>query len=527
MPLLQRTHAIVLCGFLVAEVTSLSGTSLLAADKATIPSAGAQSEASARVKDVFGQEQAQAQSSEQKTALAQKLLQTAKGSGQDAADRFVLLRFAWDLATQAGDASLAMQITDEISAVFEVDARRAKLATVKTMDGFMRTARQSAALATIALDVINEAVIKDDYAGAQEAAAIGMAAARRARDWSLVKQFAACDKEIKEGAEAYAGIQAALAKLETDPTNPAANQAVGEYFWFVKGDPEAGILMLALGDDKALKTMAYKDLKGAGSTDEHVELGDGWWDVAQSHEGKRKELLLMRAGGWYGAAKPKLSPGLTLAKVEKRLEQIERIGPPVAATGPSESGAPNIVPDGPRMEERSARDRAKQPPRREPFQPGVVFRLHSGQPSADNATPLVAVGASSEDFDARLRGKAEAELRAMGVRPDLQLKAYAFVCLREPSEVAFDVTNCTCVLDGREITPRGKARQEFKLPLAKGAHPIVMWRNDHGQPGPSFRVIDAKSGENVLFYSEDLLRHHLAMPVRFGGGVLMSRLLKE
>jgi len=61
---------------------------------------------------------------------------------------------------------------------------------------------------------------------------------------------------------------------------------------------------------------------------EQVELGDGWWELAQSHEGRRRETLLLRAGSWYAAAKARLSTGLTLAKVEKRLREVERIGRP-------------------------------------------------------------------------------------------------------------------------------------------------------------------------------------------------------
>ncbi len=126
MSRLQPIHAVVLCGWLVAAVSWFRGGPLHAADKVPIPSADDQSAASALVKDVYGEEHAKAANSEQKTALAQKLLQAAKGIHPGTANQYELLRTAWDLATQAGDATLAIQITDEIAGVFAVDAPSAK-----------------------------------------------------------------------------------------------------------------------------------------------------------------------------------------------------------------------------------------------------------------------------------------------------------------------------------------------------------------------------------------------------------------
>ena len=335
----QRMHSIILCGQLVTAVWYLAGVPVHAEDKVPVPSAAAQDKALALVKDVYGEEYAKAESSEEKTAFAEKLLQTAKGTNQGTANHYALLRVAWDVATQAGDAKVALQVTDAIAGVYEVNALSAKVATVKITIGFARTSTQNTSLSTVALEVVDEAVADDDYDRATELTEIALAAARKARDWQLVKQIAARDKTVKEMAEAHAKAQEALATLESNPTDPAANQAVGEYFCFVKGDWGKGIPMLALGSDEALRTLAQKDLKGASLPNEQVELGDGWWELAHSHKGERREMLLLRAGNWYDAAKAGLSTGLTLAKVEKRLEEIEKIGRP-APKAPTAAKAP-------------------------------------------------------------------------------------------------------------------------------------------------------------------------------------------
>jgi hypothetical protein len=343
MAALRRTRLIIFWCALVTAQWIFNSAVLRAADKAPVPAAEAQNAALKLVKDVYGEEYAKAESPEQKTALAQKLLETAKGTNGGTANHYALLRVAWDVATQAGDAKLAMQITDEIAGVYEVNALSAKVATVKTTDGFVRTSKQRMALATIALELAEEAAAGDDYHSAEELASIGIAAARKAQDWGLVKETVAREKQIKQAAEAYAKIQAVLATLEANPTDPAANQAAGEYFCFVKGDWGKGIPMLALGNDEAFRALAQKDLKRAGTPEEQVELGDGWWDLAQANEGKRREILLLRAGSWYGAAKAGALSGLTLAKVEKRLKEIEKDGRPVAGAKPGASGTTTPV----------------------------------------------------------------------------------------------------------------------------------------------------------------------------------------
>ena len=298
-----------------------------AADRAPVPSAAAQNEALALVKDVYGGEYADAESADQKTALAQKLLQKAKATDQGTANHYALLRVAWDVATQAGDAKVAMQITDAIVGAYEINALSSKMATVRATAESVRSSTQRTALATIAMDLFDEAVAGDDYGAATELAETALAAARKAQDWQLVKQIVARDRAVKEMAGAYETAQKALATLEDDPTNSDANQVAGEFFCFFKKDWMKGIPMLALGSDVALKTLAQKDLKGASSPNEQVELGDGWWELAQTHEGDRRDILLLRAGSWYAAGKAGVS-GLTLDKVDKRLKEIGRIGRP-------------------------------------------------------------------------------------------------------------------------------------------------------------------------------------------------------
>ena len=76
--------------------------------------------------------------------------------------------------------------------------------------------------------------------------------------------------------------------MEAKPTDPEANLIVGRYKCFVKGDWDTGLLMLALGTDPALATLAVKELEGAKSPDEQVKLGDSWWALADKQDGAGK-----------------------------------------------------------------------------------------------------------------------------------------------------------------------------------------------------------------------------------------------
>ena len=364
MQSLQRIHSIILCGFLVTAVWYLAGDPVRAAGKVPIPSGAALDEALKLVKDVYGDEHAKAESSEEKTAFAEKLLQTAKATNQGTANHYALLRVAWDVATQAGDAKVAMQIAEAITSAYEVNVLNAKVATVKTVAGFVRSSTQNTALATVALEVVDEAVASDDYNSATELTGIALAAARKAQDWLLVKRIVARDKAIEQMGEAYAKARKAFVTLENEPANPEANQVAGEYFCFVKADWEKGIPMLALGSDERLKTLAVKELRGANSAQEQVALGDAWWDNAQAKADPEKESLMLRAGFWYRQAEPSLGTGLTQVKIERRLAEL-------AALGREEPESP----------ERPPKKVTKKEPR---LAPGLVLRLFPMQQVQDD-----------------------------------------------------------------------------------------------------------------------------------------------
>ena len=333
----QLTHLIIFCGSLVTTIWLVAGEPLPAADKFPVPSAAAQNEALKLIEGIYADEHGKAQSPEEKTAFAEKLLQTTKETSWGTANHYALLRVAWDVATQGGDVKLAMQISDRIARLYDVNAFIARAATVKKTAESARSSSQNTALAMTALELVDEAVAGDTYDAATELTTIALAAARKARDGQLVKQIVARSKVVAEMAEAHVQVQTALSTLADDPTDPHANQAAGEYYCFVKGDWGKGIPMLALGSDVALRTLAVQDLKGTSSAKEQAELGDQWWQRSESSQDPQlADRLRSRAASWYRASVGRLA-GLDKIRVQKRLNAIARPAGDTAKQEPTPS----------------------------------------------------------------------------------------------------------------------------------------------------------------------------------------------
>ena len=303
---------------LILVVVLSAAISTLGQEKIPVPSDEAQAKALELIKEVYGQEWKDAETSTQKQALATKLLQKSRESADDT-NRYVLLKVARDVAAQAGDAELAFRAIDTMASRYDVDAYKLKGAALSQA---ANSATHSVAVARLSLELIDQAVEKDDFVAAKYLGSLALGAARKGRDGQLVKQVVARNKEVEEAAEAHAEIKDALLRLEDNPVDPDANLAVARYYCFVKANWNRGVPMLALSPDGKLKELAVKELRGVSSAEEQVALGDGWWKMASVSEGGVQKRLEKRADYWYRKALPQLT-GLMKDRVEKRLVTTE------------------------------------------------------------------------------------------------------------------------------------------------------------------------------------------------------------
>src|SRR5262249_43078345 len=232
---------------------ALGLSALHAADPLPVPDEAAQAKAEKVVRDLYKEDYTKKKPAEQ-VEFARKLLKVADDTRDNPAARFVMYREARDLAARAGDLDLALDAGDTTAKVFAVNVIEFKTAALQVAD---RTPTVPARdVAETALEIVDDAVKGDDYAGAAKLLELAARAAGRARnEWAA--------GGVKEGAatrKASAAPEPDRKALRANPDAPAAAAKVGRFLCLVKGDWDAGLPLLAKGNDPKLKAAAEKDL---------------------------------------------------------------------------------------------------------------------------------------------------------------------------------------------------------------------------------------------------------------------------
>ena len=186
-------------------------------------------------------------------------------------------------------------------------------------------------MAEAAPAVVGSLTDADEIELALDVCEAGRSAAQKSRQIALVKELAAKADALKKQQASLQQYRQALAVMEDDPAEPAANLAAGRYLCLVKGDWEQGVPMLALGSDAALKAVALMELRGTDSAEGQAAIGNAWWDAAETRPVAERDTFRLRAGTWYRQAAPKLAGGLAGLKVKQRLEEIAKLGREIPA----------------------------------------------------------------------------------------------------------------------------------------------------------------------------------------------------
>lgn len=280
-----------------------------------VPVGDALARAESGVRAVFKDDYARKQPADKK-ALAQKLLTLARGTADEPANRYVMLRDAQALAVEAGDPVLAAQAIDALAKWYDTDPTAAKLAALEKV---LAAATSTATLRTVhelAGATADAAADADDYAGAVRLAQTAVTAARKGN----LGAAAAEDGEfrlahLKKTREAFDAARPALERLRTDPDDPDANLAAGKFRCFTQGRWADGVKLLAKGASPELRLAGELEL-AAGPAD--VKAGDAWWDAAQLLADAERRAAEARARHWYVRAVGGLT-GLPRARAESRL----------------------------------------------------------------------------------------------------------------------------------------------------------------------------------------------------------------
>lgn len=312
-----------ICSILIAGliVATCYGQATLTTAKLPIPDASLRAEAQKVVAEIYKGDYDKAKTSEQKIALAKKLIADGIATTDDPIGRFVLLRVGMDIAAQEGDAETTLGAIDEMDKHYAIDRFAVNASVIPKIVKAPGISKTRQAIGLRVYQVAEEAIGADRFDIAKQLLQHASSLALTARDGELRTKATERIKQVEAMETQHASVKVALATLESRPTDPDANLAVGKFRCFVKGDWEFGLPMLALGSDSTLKELATRELTEVTEADAQVALGDAWWNLAETEMDTVRPQIQRHAAGWYQKAWPALT-GLVKAKVQSRLKNI-------------------------------------------------------------------------------------------------------------------------------------------------------------------------------------------------------------
>lgn len=302
---------------------------VVAADaRRPVPTYADQAQAQNVFQQRYRKELADAQRPETRSLLARTLMNEADQEG-DASLRYVLRTEARNLAVSAGNPFLAVQIGESIAAEFQRDVWDVHVETLgEVRKSKLAIAREPAL--TVLQSLVRSAIREDRYEAARALAEIGEGMAQEARDPVLRDAFKQASERAQALAAAYRAIQEALAAVQSNGDDPAANETVGRFYALVKQDWKTGLPYLAKAEHAVLRSAARNDLATPTSPTAQLRVADDWWAFAESLEEADKAAVRRRAGYWYLKTE-RFHSGDQLARVRQRLAESGRMVNLIAA----------------------------------------------------------------------------------------------------------------------------------------------------------------------------------------------------
>jgi hypothetical protein len=314
-----REFAVALISAVVLTAVS-RGEEPAARARQPVPATAELTRAESTVQDVYKAEFAKRDDAS-RAALARKLLRESTDKNNDPATRYVLMRDASDEALAADDVATALAALEAMAAEFADKPSDLRLSFLGKAARRVTDPQGAAAVTEAGLRWIDEAVAADDYEQAMtKLAPLVEPEVSRCRDASLQTRYHDRIKEVRGVHEEFLRAQAAMKALAEKPDDPKANLAVGRYLCFAKGEFKSGIPMLVKSGDPVLASLASRDLAGAGTFDDKLNLGDAWAGYGPKHQDVARGCMI-RAQFWYLSAM-KGAKGLARARLMKKLSVL-------------------------------------------------------------------------------------------------------------------------------------------------------------------------------------------------------------
>lgn len=295
-----------------------------ASNRAPLPDTASLKAADRLLKDTVGKEVKNAPVEVRRQQAIHLLAQSDATS--DAAEKFVMLRFARQTAETIGDAPIAFKAARRILEQFDVDAHAFLRETITSLS---KTAREPFDVETILSEsilLVQDAIAVNDYATANSLSSEVKPLAERLKGSDVSADLTALSKRSHELASEYPTILPALTKLRSMPEDTAANTVVGRFLCLRKLDWKNGLPLLTHATELKLRDLAAEESAATPSINSSavaLKIADGWWDYAASQRDSIKLAVQLHAADWYRAAAG-TTTGMRKLQIENRLAVADR-----------------------------------------------------------------------------------------------------------------------------------------------------------------------------------------------------------
>ncbi len=262
----------------------------------------------------------------ERLAMVDQLASLAEKS-DDGTERFVLLRRASEMASDAGDGQRMMQLARQIADEFEVDRLRVEAAMLDAFSKKAGNEEQLGVLVRNSASVIDDAIAAERFDLADSLSAIVHRACQASAGRPFRVETLNRRRKVQQLRVQWDEFQAASTALQSNPDDEAAHTTVARWYCFVRHDWDQALRHFAKGSQPELSALANRELKTPDpDATTRVELADAWWDLAETSDPEAKPAFLRRAAYWYERASPEVTSTLLKAKVTKRLAELDQKG---------------------------------------------------------------------------------------------------------------------------------------------------------------------------------------------------------
>lgn len=299
---------------------ALTGPISARSGRLPVPSSADQARSRKLLREVFAKELAD-HTAQGRTRLAERLLTEAKKAIDNSTDQFVLAAGAIQAASEAGDLPLCFRAADAMAQAYDVDALTIKAQAAVGLKYSAASTTQAVPNVVYGLQLTDDLVSAEQvHTAARVCAVLQGAGVRSANLRATVQQTA---RDVSALCAAYDRAAESAEKLKQSPNDPAANQVVGNYLCFVKGQWQAGLPLLVKSAIPTVAGAASRDLAAPTDATGEVAVGDAWWDAAEK-DVANAAAIRRRAAVWYRKSLDSGQvTGLSRMRLEKRITEAE------------------------------------------------------------------------------------------------------------------------------------------------------------------------------------------------------------